>query len=83
MLTVDEPVMFQTEMIVKSSPHTEVCRIWGAVRTQDDNIKLMDSRMDWYTLLPNQIMAGYVASTLLQRLKLIEYQKSENALLNP
>lgn len=72
----EKAIMFDSVMIVKTSPHTEICRCYGVVLTNDNELKLMDNDCAWHEVLPNQIMADKVLATLLQRLKTMQLQKS-------
>lgn len=72
----NKPVMFDTAMIVKNSPHNEICRCYGVVVTDDDELKLMDAEEKWHIVLPNQVMVEFVLQTLYQRLKTMSIHNS-------
>lgn len=76
MLPKGKAVMFDTPMIVKNTPHNEICRAYGVVVTEENELRLMDAEQNWHIVLPNQVMVGYVVTTLLQRLKTMALQKS-------
>ncbi len=73
---VDTAIMFDTPIIVKTSPHTELFRCHGCVVTPKGELKLMDPAMEWHDVQPAQANAGYVLQSLYQRLKTLQMRKS-------
>jgi len=65
----DVPLLFDSPVIVKTSPHTELYRCYGCVVTLDNELKLMNVEQQWDDIKPAQANAGYVLQTLHQRLK--------------
>ncbi len=70
----DKPVLFETPMIVKISPHTEVMRAYGVLVTGQGELKVMDIDHQWHIVLPNQLMIQFVVNTLYQLLKLMKHE---------
>ena len=41
-------IMFDSVMQVKKSPHQIICRCYGVVLTEDNELKLLTSDGEWY-----------------------------------
>jgi len=70
MLETNNPIYFKHTLIVKSTPHNEICRLQGVVKNVNDEVVVFDGT-DWYDLQPEQNNVGYVLQTLKQRLTTI------------
>lgn len=67
LLTTHEPVMFEHKLSVKTTPHNELCRLYGVIKNNRNDVWVYDGG-SWYDLQPNQLNVGYVLQSLKQRL---------------
>jgi hypothetical protein len=63
------PIHFEHPITVKKTPHHLLFICHSLVITKDNELKLMDGGGLWHETLPDQANAGYVLSSVLQRLK--------------
>lgn len=65
----DKRIMFDTPLVVKSTPHTPVFTCWGAT-IGPDGVYLMDYEQQWHgPLHRDQAFAPLVIASVYQRLK--------------
>lgn len=69
MVTPLFPTHFEHPIVVKKTPHHLLFTCHSLVVTKDNELKLMDGAGKWHEILPDQANAGYVLSSVLQRLK--------------
>lgn len=68
----DQRIMFDTGIVVKSSPHIPVFTCWGAC-SGPDGVFLMDYEGRWHgPLNRNQVFGPLVIASVYQRLKSLE-----------
>ena len=67
----DETSRWNDRLLVKSSPHNEICRLYGASLSPDKDIWLSTGEC-WHKLEAKDHNAEYVANSVLQRLKTIK-----------
>jgi len=63
--------MWKDKLLIKSSPHNEICRLYGAGLGTEKRIWLFDGDK-WYPFEATDHNAEYVAPSVLQRLKTIK-----------
>lgn len=68
-------IRWEDKLLVKSSPHTEIARIYGAAINDDGQIMLLSNDGDWYLLEETDRNFQYVAPSVFQRLKLLSLNK--------
>ena len=76
-MSAGKEMIFDTPVIIKSSPHTHVFTIYG-VYVLNDKCYLLDGGGNWHgPLKADQHNAEYVITSLHQRLKSIKYALSK------
>lgn len=65
--------MWDDKLLVKSSPHNEICRLYGVCVDPKNEIWLYDGDK-WYTLEATDHNADYVAASVLQKIKRLKAQ---------
>lgn len=68
--------MWHDALIIKSSPHNLICRLYGAALNNEGEVKLFDGE-NWYTLEAKDSNIDYVAPAVLQRLKYLQLNNNE------
>lgn len=69
-------VIFDTPIVIKSSPHNEILRCYGA-STSNNRLAVMDPAGDWHEVKAEQANVQYVVNSLLQRLKTIVHVSAQ------
>ncbi|HYE53700.1 MAG TPA: hypothetical protein VD996_02615 [Chitinophagaceae bacterium] len=77
MVGVDKQARFDTGVEVKLSPHYHLCTIYDVAVDQNKGVWLRVGDGSWQDLKANQVRANLVASSVLQRLKLMEAEKKK------
>lgn len=68
----DQPIMFDTAVTVKKSPHQLVCNVWGVAVGLDNTVYLTVDGEKWHPLSASDVNGQEVAASVLQRVKLIK-----------
>lgn len=71
---VEGPLYFDTAVSVKPTPHFHLCSIW-AIAVEGKKVFLMVADQSWHQLEASDTNANLVASSVLQRIKLLKMEK--------
>lgn len=71
---------FDTELVIRLTPHTWPLAIWGICVSRDDRIYLMDGGEEWNELCESDLNYDKVLPTLYQRVKQIEKRYLKQAI---
>lgn len=74
-----EPLYFDTPLLVKATPHSVPCTLWGACVSPQNELWLMDSYQEWHKLESTDRNYSLVVASLHQRLGYLLYQNQKRA----
>lgn len=62
---------WEDKLLVKSSPHNEIARIYGAAVNSTGGLMLLSNDGEWYLLEETDRNFNYVAPSVFQRVKIL------------